>query len=230
MRIGATCDDIADIYKKLTEKANYHQLTECFPGTNFSRDEINLKSVGKDEWVTLEYTPDGRLWSIWSRITFSRGMGPDGKTAIDTLIKRFGAPPLYLDYSQDIATRNIIRNNGHTEEEWRAAWSSASIPWNGSINAHSPRASCKSDLTTSSIVECAMRGTRSWESHLGRFSGIITTTSIKTDIKNEGRAVTMWTRMYDPKFINAAHDFYQKRVEFLHEQSKARDAKLIPNF
>jgi hypothetical protein len=75
-----------------------------------------------------------------------------------------------------------------------------------------------------------MKGTRFWESHLAHFRGIITTASIKTDMKNDDRVVTIWTRMYDPKFIRAADDFYKKRNEFLHEQSKSRDAKLMPNF
>jgi hypothetical protein len=234
MRIGATCDELAGSYEKLIEKADSRPLTQCFPETNFSRDEIPFFAAGKTEVVTLEYTPDGMLWSIWNRVTFKQGMGPGGKNTVDSLIKRFGFPPMYSDYSQDVTIRNRMRNHGE-EDQWMAAWSSAPAPWAGRINTHVSITPCDAlPVSSEAMTECIGRGRRSWESHLSRFRGIVTAVSMTVATNNEGRVVKLWTRMYDPKFAVAAEAFYKKRSDLLLEESKsrekARDAELLPKF
>jgi hypothetical protein len=233
MRIGATCDELAGSYEKLVEKADSRPLTQCFPETNFSRDEIPFYSAGKTEFVTLEYTPDGKLWSIRSHVTFKRGMGPGGKNTVDSLIKRFGLPPMYSEYSQDVTIRNRMRNHGE-EDQWKAAWSSVPAPWVGRVNTHIPIAPCDAFPVSDAMIECLNRGERSWESHLARFRAIVTTASVTIATNNDGRVVNMRTQMYDPKFAAAAEAFYKKRSDLLLEESKARekarDAEMLPKF
>ena len=233
MRIGATCQEIAGNYEKLLEKADSRPATLCFPKTNFSRDEIPFWSTGKREFVVLEYTPEGTLWSILNSVTFDRGTGPDRTNTVDSLIRRFGLPPMYSDYSQDAVIRNRLRNHGE-EDKWKAAWSSAPSPWTGRINTHIPIAPCDSLPVSAAMVTCLGRGEKSWESHLARFGGIVTTASVTVATNNEGRVVKLVTRMYDPKFSVAAEAFYKKRGELLLEQSKIqkknRDAELLPKY
>ena len=235
MRIGATCEELAPNYAKLLEKADRTPSTECFPNTDFSRDEINFKSTGKSEWVTLKYTPEGKLWSIWSEVTFTSGLGPAEDVTIKTLTKRFGAPKIYSDYSRDTIARNNLRKNGYSETTWEAAWSSEKTAWTGSINTYVYLAPCESVVDAASKVKCQsnriMQGSRSWETHLESLKGIVTTVLLITETTMNGsRVVRLRTKMYDPKFVAKSDAFYKKRRESLREQSDSRDAERLLKF
>lgn len=238
MRIGATCEELAASYAKLLEKADRGLSTlstTCFPDTDFSRDEISFKSIGKSEWVKLEYTPEGKLWSVWSNVTFTRGLGPVEDVAVQTLTKRFGVPAMYSDVSRDSVIRNNLRENGSSEMTWMAAWSNEKAAWTGSVNTHVYLTPCKSVVGAASVFKCQgdrlTQGTRSWDTHLASLKGIVTTVLLVTEATTDGpRVVRLRTKMYDPKFVARADAFYKKRSESLREQSNSRDAERLPKF
>lgn len=230
MRIGATCEELDKSYSKLLENASRRTPTSCFPDTSFAKDEIQIESPGRDERVTLEYTPAGKLWSVWSRVTFKPQMGPAGTITMATVVKRFGRPSMFSDMSQDINAMHNLLTNGHTTLQRDAAWSSMPPPWSGSVNTHVPLASCKSSSKVRAESDCIIQGTKAWASHFAALKGVVTTVRMITDTKNGGRVTSLWTRMYDSKFIEPAKSAYEMQRSDARKQIDLRDIELLPKY
>lgn len=232
-RIGTACAELSASYDALAAEAGKLVTgtgRKCNTQVHDYYGEIfEIKGPDRKEVLILEFTPEGRLWSVISTVQWQSLAGPRSDLAIEALSKRFGRPPMYEDFRADPVIAKRKRDSENTKTQYSAAWASGGAPWRASVNTAIRMKECSKATSQVAYVECGTSQVtamiRSWDSRLAKLAGVVTTANLEFD---RGEAVELRTRMYVPSIKPLEEQARMTRSSPFEEADRRKSSNAIP--